>query len=355
MSYIVAHCRKVQTAVGLAAVGRHNCREAVYDEQGSALGELPDYITHPERAFMNEGDRCGASAILKNRSERIRKADLARKPQKNAANAIEFNISASADWFEGRKPDEWQKYFKDARKFLAERYGKENLLHWAVHYDETSPHMHVLMTPIIEAKDGSRYSSANFLGGRTGLRDLHDEIAATVGAKYGLERGVKGSEARHTDQYEWMKDNAKTAKELEKREKALAVAEESLKKIIAASKDGLEPFMVSVKKETKKKLLAPTLYETSDGQKLEYGEYKVRETALQAVDYAKKAQEVISGLKATLEITKQRGESNFDRIQELERANLSWLRATPQQLRDLADKREADQTRTKERDRGNER
>lgn len=210
MSYIVAHARKVGTAVGLANVGAHNCRETVYGRDGEPLGDLPEWISRPERAGLNEGDRCGGAAILKRRGERIRSANLTRKPQRNAAAAIEVTVSASPDWFGTHKIPEWKSYFSDARKMLENRYGKDNVLHWAVHYDETTPHMHVLLAPIVQGKNGPRYSSSEFLGGRKGLRGLQDELANTVGASRGLERGQRGSEARHTDQYQWA---AKTAAE----------------------------------------------------------------------------------------------------------------------------------------------
>jgi hypothetical protein len=355
MSYIVAHCRKVQTAVGLAAVGRHNCREAVYDEQGRALGKLPKYIVHPERAAMNEGDRCGASNILKNRSKRVQEANLGRKPQKNAAAAIEANISASADWFAAHKPDEWQKFFKDARKFMAEKYGKENLLHWVVHYDEQTPHMHVLMTPIIEGKDGPRYSSSNFLGGRKGLRDLQTEIAATLGDKYGLVRGQEGSNARHTDQYEWIEDTARMRKELERKEKALAEREAKIAKLEKIATAQVKPFGVILCKE--KPGLFPK-YETSDGRHkgLTRDEYVTRESVNQAFAYGKKVEEIARAAQVkaaeyeeaatkTLPLKERQLSETIDK----HNAIVNQVNAyTPAQLRALANQREAERARAQE-------
>jgi hypothetical protein len=210
MEHVVGHARKIKTTVGLCNVADHNCREAVYDRELQPLGDkLPEYISHPERAALNEGDRCGGEAVLKRRSERIAEAKLARKPQKNASAAIEFSISASPEWFASHKPHEWKAYFKDARTLLEERYGAENIAHWATHYDEKTPHMHVLMVPIRETSAGISYTSSRFLGGINGLREFQDELAEKVGKKYGLERGLEGSDARHTDQYEWAAENAK--------------------------------------------------------------------------------------------------------------------------------------------------
>ena len=52
---------------------------------------------------------------------------------------------------------------------MKEKYGPENVLQWNIHYDETTPHLHVLFAPIVrDAHNGNRYSSANFLGGPGG-------------------------------------------------------------------------------------------------------------------------------------------------------------------------------------------
>lgn len=233
MGYVVAHCRKVST-VGLGAVVHHNARQSVYDEELSPLGELPEYITHPERARYNEGDGVDSRAVYKRRSDIIKLAQLGRKPQKNAAAAVEFSISASPEFFKSRKPKEWKAYFSDVRDFLGKRYGSDLVVSWNVHCDETTPHMHLLMVPIINTPEGLKYSSGRFLGGLTGLRALQTEIYEQVGRKWGLERGIEGSGARHTNQKEWL---AQRVKEIEKKEKALEKREKRFEKTVEVFED----------------------------------------------------------------------------------------------------------------------
>lgn len=250
---VVGHYRKVPTTIGLRNVIAHNCRECLYDTEGALLPEakLPEYIIHPERAPMNEGDRCGASAALKRRTERLASVRLPRKIQDNAAVAIEGNYSASPAWFRTHDdPNEWASYFQDIRTLLFERFGEENALHWAVHYDERTPHMHVIFVPLTRnqqkkptkkerAADPScktryvqseelRYSSSNFLGGNVGLEILQDELYERVGKARGLERGQRGSRARHTDQYSWAAKLARERESLELKVTELAAKEREL-------------------------------------------------------------------------------------------------------------------------------
>lgn len=366
MSYIVAHCRKVQTAVGLAAVGRHNCREAVYDAQGRTLGKLPDYIVNPERHLLNEGDRCGGKAILKRRSDRILEAELARKPQKNAAAAIEVSISASPDWFTARNPTQAQAYFKDCRKFLAEKYGKANILHWATHFDEKTPHMHVLIVPIIEGARGLKYSSSEFLGGRQGLRDLQGEIAAEVGAKYGLERGIEGSRARHTDQYEWMADTANVREKLAQKEAELAKKEADLAKqreeFERASVVKIAPFVPEFIK--KPKLASIMVFPLSDDTEAKGWElYVAKETAIQAEAYTKEVLKVARAAQTKASLYEKQATKELPQTERLLAAMTAnrdkiidqFEDLTPIQLRSLANKREAELDQEKTRRRGIER
>ena len=230
MEYVVCHARKVQTAVGLRNVAAHNCREAVYDDALRPLETLPDFITHHDRVAFNQGERCGGDAVLARRTARIKDANLARKPQKNAAAAIEIAISASPAWFEGKKPKEWQDYLSDARRFIEKRYGKENVLHWAVHCDEKTPHLHILLAPIVESEKGLKYTSSGFLGGKAGLANLQRKIWENVGQKYGLERGVEGSKSRHTDQFEWAAEVARERESLAIERGGLDIRQEELRK-----------------------------------------------------------------------------------------------------------------------------
>ena len=209
-NYIVCHARKIKTAVGLANVTTHNGRLNIYADTGEVL-DKPEWLTNLDKAEFNEGVRHKPELIFKRRNQAIKEAEKYnleegfkwRKPQKNAAQAIEFSISATPEWFKNKKPDEIKAYLDSCREFIVNRYGEKNVLHWATHFDEKTPHLHLLMTPLKKTDKGIKYSSSDFLGGKNGLQELQTEIYNAVGKKYGLNRGVEGSKARHTDQAEY--------------------------------------------------------------------------------------------------------------------------------------------------------
>jgi len=228
--YLVAHCRKIKTTVGLSNIVAHNSRQAVYDHELHPLLSMPDYIKHPELRKHNEGDRPDGVAVLKRRSDRIKDAKLIRKPKKDAAAAIEVVISATPEWFAKQTLKDIKAYFADARKALTDRFGAENLLQWNTHWDETSPHMHVLFVPIMATEKGNKYSSSEFLGGRTGLREFQDFMYFRVGKKHGLERGQEGSQARHKNQYDRAREIEAEAKRLQDVQRELEAKQRQLER-----------------------------------------------------------------------------------------------------------------------------
>lgn len=87
-------------------------------------------------------------------------------------------------------------YFKRALSFIAAKFGgMANILTAAIHRDETTPHMQVLVMPL--DRETNRFAAAKMIGGPKGLSALQDAFHADVGKRHGLKRGEKGSKARH--------------------------------------------------------------------------------------------------------------------------------------------------------------
>jgi hypothetical protein len=103
--------------------------------------------------------------------------------RKDAVRAIEFLVSLPV----GAGVDE-DAFFGSALRWLAERFGGvDNVLSADVHRDESAPHMHLLILPLV----GGRMVGSDALGGPTKLRALQDGFYANVCEPYGLKRFPK--------------------------------------------------------------------------------------------------------------------------------------------------------------------
>lgn len=102
------------------------------------------------------------------------------------------------------------KYFKDAEDWVAKKFGAENVFFTSRHFDETTPHANFFVVPgyDFKYKDGHterRLSAKKWLGGRKKMSELQDSFYENVGKAHHLERGEKGSKAKHQDIQKWYK------------------------------------------------------------------------------------------------------------------------------------------------------
>ena len=106
----------------------------------------------------------------------------------------------------------------DMYNFIARKYGEENTASFVVHLDETNPHVHCALLPIVGNKisynklfGGSRFSKEGNHGSKK-LKQLQDEIAQ-VNKRWGLDRGddvkVTGAKHRSIEEYHRWLDEQK--------------------------------------------------------------------------------------------------------------------------------------------------
>lgn len=209
--------------------------------------------THLNRELVEFPD--GVSDRTEAISHRIRTAGIKRKITPDQVRAIRIVLSGTHEDMmkiqdEGRL-DEW---CDDNLQWLHHTFGKENTVSAVLHMDEHTPHIHATVVPIVtgkrrkankEQEDGKRkYRKktnsvrlcADDLFNRQTLVAYHDNYARVM-AKYGLQRGVRGSEARHTTTMQYYRDLKKKNEVLETETRLLqekkAEAQEELKQVKA--------------------------------------------------------------------------------------------------------------------------
>jgi hypothetical protein len=160
------------------------------------------------------------------------------KIRSNAVHGIEYMIAYSPE----AKLNEME-YFKDAQKWLEEKHGAENVILTSVHLDETTPHMHAIVTPnVINEKGVKGLNARHFLGGSKKLSEMQTDFANKVGKKYGLERGEEKSQATHKTIKNYYENVKKNEADFSKEEKQFSelikkdVEESEKKKLFESSK-----------------------------------------------------------------------------------------------------------------------
>ena len=151
----------------------------------------------PERADLNErlvgdGDVVGA---LRRRLDTV-----SRTIRKDAVPAIELEITTSNGHFDPEDREGIRAWADRTVEWAKDRYGPENVVYATLHRDETTPNIHLMITPI--TPDG-RLSAKEVVGNEAKMRALHTDYHEKVGRHVGLDRGVEGSRATHTDLDRW--------------------------------------------------------------------------------------------------------------------------------------------------------
>ena len=186
--------------------------------------------THLNRKLIDypEGVKDRSAAIQR----RLEEAGLTRKIGNNQVRAIRINVSGTHEDMkrieeEGRL-DEW---CADNLKYFADTFGKENIVAAHLHRDEETPHIHITLVPIVkgerkrrkrEEQAKKRYRKkptdiarlcADEIMTRLKLKSYQDTYAEAM-AKYGLQRGIDGSKARHKSTQQYYNETKKLADSL---------------------------------------------------------------------------------------------------------------------------------------------
>lgn len=107
------------------------------------------------------------------------------RARSNSVLALDTIYTASPDFFQEKTNAENDKFFQDCLKFHNEHFG--HIISAVVHYDETTPHLHVISVPL--TKD-NRLSARDVIGNKSKMSKTQDAFFEQVGRGYGLERGI---------------------------------------------------------------------------------------------------------------------------------------------------------------------
>lgn len=166
--------QKLKGSGKVLAASRHNKR-LIQAEQGA------DSHIDAARICLNLSLHGPDSPEAVARLAKDRMAAAGVRPQKkNAVLALEqvFSLPANTDI-------DLKAYFNDCVQWVARNFGGlDNVLSADVHLDESAPHLHVLILPLIDG----RMNGSDLFGNRQRLQFLQNDFHAAVAGRYGLAK-----------------------------------------------------------------------------------------------------------------------------------------------------------------------
>ena len=161
----------------------------------NAHNKRTENAPNADKSKTKDNVHCRTNNASKAVQSLLEKYDI--KPRKNAVLANEYLLSASPDFFKEKTKLEIESWAEDNLNFLREKH-REGLISFDLHLDESTPHIHAIICPIYENKNGIKKLSASEFFDRDKLRLLQTEYAEAM-KNHGLERGIENSRAKHKD------------------------------------------------------------------------------------------------------------------------------------------------------------
>ena len=245
MGYVVLHIEK---AAGTdAAMSGHVERRitpanviTTLTYLNQELIEFPKDVTNRTEAIQHRLDNAG----------------LERKIGKNQVRALRVMLSGSPeDMKRIRQAGQLDAWAKDSCGWLQKTFGKENVVSAVLHLDEKTPHIHATVVPITrgERRKAKLEREKNAQSGKRTYRTKKDRprlcaddvmardklkayqtTYAEAMAKYGLQRGIDGSEAKHISTQQYYREVFVRKNEMSEQIEAMIGQKETLTVDIAA-------------------------------------------------------------------------------------------------------------------------
>ena len=245
MGYVVLHIEK---AAGTdAAMSGHVERRITPANVITTLTYLNEELIEFPKGVTNRTE-----AI----QHRLDNAGLERKIGKNQVRALRVMLSGSPeDMKRIRQAGQLDAWAKDSCGWLQKTFGKENVVSALLHLDEKTPHIHATVVPIIrgERRKAKLERERNAATGKKTYRTKKDRprlcaddvmardklkayqtTYAEAMAKYGLKRGIDGSEAKHISTQQYYREVFVRKNEMAEQIEAMIGQKETLTVDIAA-------------------------------------------------------------------------------------------------------------------------
>lgn len=146
--------------------------------------------------------------------EIVKREKLARL-QKHTNIACEYVITTSPKFFENMTREEIISFFSKCYQFSENQVGKNHILSSVIHFDEDTPHLHIVYLPVVEKDGKTKLSCSDFWKGYNSYGELQDNFHEFISKDYNIDRGEKDTSRKHLTVEEYKKlTNFEISKEI---------------------------------------------------------------------------------------------------------------------------------------------
>ena len=180
------------------------------------LIQFPDGVTNRTQAIQHRLDTAG----------------LKRKIANNQVRAIRILLTGThEDMMQIEKNGKLEDWCQDNIEWLRKTYGIDNVVSVVLHMDESTPHLHATVVPIVQTERQRKKKEqevkrtyrkkapaprlcADDVMSRANLKRYQNTYAEVM-QKYGLQRGIEGSEAQHISTHEYYRSLMAQGKDIQ--------------------------------------------------------------------------------------------------------------------------------------------
>ena len=180
MSYSIVRVSKVKSGTNTTGIQKHVQREN-NNYENEDIDHSKTYLNYD---LVNDNKQNFNNLIEEKIEQNYTNK---RKIRTDAVKHIDGLITSDNEFFNNQTSEDTKRFFEQAKQFLEQEYGKDNLLYATVHMDEKTPHMHYGVVPIT---DDGRLSAKEVVGNKKALTEFQDRFNEYVKQRgYDLERG----------------------------------------------------------------------------------------------------------------------------------------------------------------------
>lgn len=195
MSMIVAHMLKHNSGSSCSGMYSHN--ERLSDSKTNSY--INKNKTHLNYELVNH-NHILYNEVIKNKIKELGYGKNGKKQlRKDAVKMCSWIISSDNDFFKKLTEQEQKQFFEESLNFFKNEFGEENIISATVHNDETTPHMHLNIMPIID-----KSFNCKKLFNKTKLKKIQDNLPKHLQSKgFYISRGKENSTNKHLNELEY--------------------------------------------------------------------------------------------------------------------------------------------------------